>query len=180
MAGTVVIELVPCRAFSRPQSPLIHYLRGCTVSSTPLFSSLCKIIRTNDVISLDTSTIIIFDKLCNSCYYSAWISNSMPGCSVSPTLSVFSAPFHLPPLLPSSPIFRIFFQVSYPVTPLFAALTKTAGVCTNNSHNGTSPLTTERNSHELAIRNNHHQFQFCPAPLPAAHSQRAPLSHGHL
>src|SRR2546421_6094566 len=110
----------------------------------------------------------------------------MPGCSVSPTLSVFSASIPLcplipvPHLLPSSSIFRIFFQVPYPATPLFATLTKTAGVCTNNSHNGTSPLTTERNSHELAIRNNHHQFQFCPAPLPAAHSQRAPLPPGRL
>ena len=69
MAGTVVIELVPGRAFSRSQSPLINYLRGYTVNSTPLFSSICKIIRTNDVISLNTRTIIIFDKLCNSCYY---------------------------------------------------------------------------------------------------------------
>ncbi len=39
--------------------------------------------------------------------------------------------------VPLSPIFRIFFQVPYPVTPLFATLTKTAGVCTNNSHSGT-------------------------------------------
>src|SRR5882762_4948743 len=35
-----------------------------------------------------------------------------------------------------SPIFRIFFQVPYPATPLFATLTKTAEVCTNNSHSG--------------------------------------------
>src|SRR5260370_15509170 len=39
--------------------------------------------------------------------------------------------------VPLSPIFRIFFQVPYPVTPLFATLTKTAGVCTNTSHSGT-------------------------------------------
>ena len=48
--------------------------------------------------------------------------------------------FHLlhQPLLPlSSPIFRIFFQVRYPATPLFATLTKTGGVCTNNSHSET-------------------------------------------
>ena len=36
-----------------------------------------------------------------------------------------------------SPIFRMHFQVPYPVSPLFATLTKTAGVCTNNSHSGT-------------------------------------------
>src|SRR5258708_460841 len=39
----------------------------CTVSSTPLFSSRCKIFRTRDVNSLNTSTIIIFDTLDNSC-----------------------------------------------------------------------------------------------------------------
>jgi hypothetical protein len=39
--------------------------------------------------------------------------------------------------VPLSPIFRIFFQVPYPATPLFATLAKTAGVCTNNSHSGT-------------------------------------------
>ncbi len=38
---------------------------------------------------------------------------------------------------PLSPIFRIFFQVPYPVSPLRATLTKTPGVYTNNSHSGT-------------------------------------------
>ena len=37
-----------------------------------------------------------------------------------------------------SSIFRIYFQVPYPVTPLFATLRKTAGVCANNSHSGTA------------------------------------------
>src|SRR2546430_13310379 len=36
------------------------------------------------------------------------------------------------------PVFRTHFQVPYPVSPLFATLTKTAGVCTNNFHSGTS------------------------------------------
>src|SRR5229473_189053 len=40
-------------------------------------------------------------------------------------------------LLPLSPIFRTFFHVPYPATPFFATLTKTAVVCTNNSHSGT-------------------------------------------
>src|SRR5713226_8910246 len=35
------------------------------------------------------------------------------------------------------PIFRTLFQVPYPANPLFATLTKTAGVYTNNSHSGT-------------------------------------------
>ncbi len=41
-------------------------------------------------------------------------------------------------LTPLSPIFRTLFQVPYPGSPLFATLTKTAGVCTNNSHSGTT------------------------------------------
>jgi len=39
--------------------------------------------------------------------------------------------------VPLSPIFRIFFQVPYPVSLLLATLAKTAGVCTNNSHSAT-------------------------------------------
>src|SRR2546421_3039832 len=85
-----------------------------------------------------------------------------------------------PPLFPLSSMFRIFFQVPYPVTLLFATLTKNAGGCTNNSQKGTAPFAIERNSHELANRNNHSYSEFCPAPLPAAHSQRTPLPHGRL
>src|SRR5712664_2525739 len=47
---------------------------------------------------------------------------------------------------PLSPIFRIFFQVPYPATPLFATLAKTAGVCTNNSHSGTHQSTVQFSS----------------------------------
>src|SRR5712672_983907 len=39
-----------------------------------------------------------------------------------------------------SPILRTHFQVPYPASPVFATLTKTAGVCTNNSRLGTTPL----------------------------------------
>src|SRR5207244_1159168 len=46
--------------------------------------------------------------------------------------------------------------------------------------NRPAPFTTERNSHELANRNNHSYSEFCPAPLPAPHSQRAPLPPGRL
>ncbi len=48
--------------------------------------------------------------------------------------------FPLFPLLLLSPIFRILFQVPYPATPLFGTLTKTAGVCANNSQCGRFPL----------------------------------------
>src|SRR5260370_19779638 len=68
--------------------------------------------------------------------------------TVSPGRSVFSPPLPLTSFLLSSvlpyiitsllPLFRIFFQVPYPATPLFATLTKTAGVYTNNSHFGSS------------------------------------------
>jgi len=46
----------------RPHSIALEPSRGYTASSTPLFSSLCKIFRTNDVNSPNTSTIIAFDK----------------------------------------------------------------------------------------------------------------------
>src|SRR5229473_7117833 len=39
-----------------------------------------------------------------------------------------------------SPIFRTLFQVPYPASPLFGTLTKTAGVCANNSQCGKFPL----------------------------------------
>src|SRR5260370_16450364 len=48
--------------------------------------------------------------------------------------------YRLPPILQTathSSKFRILFKVPYPVTPLFATLTKTAGVYTNSSHSGT-------------------------------------------
>jgi hypothetical protein len=57
-----------------------------------------------------------------------------PFCAFSPTLPILSHP-HVPLLS----IFRTFFQVPYPASPLFATLTKSAGVYTNNSHSGTHP-----------------------------------------
>jgi hypothetical protein len=50
---------------------------------------------------------------------------------------VLSSPSLSLPHSALSPIFRTFFQVLYLATPLFATLTKTAGVYTNNSHSGT-------------------------------------------
>ena len=41
-----------------------------------------------------------------------------------------------------APILRTLFQVPYPVNPLLATLTKTAGVGTNNSHSGSTPRRT--------------------------------------
>ena len=72
-----------------------------------------------------------------------WVVNYRLHRSLARKSRAFSASLpsshllHLPHLLPSPPIFRIFFQVPYPATSLFATLTKTAGVCTNNSHSGT-------------------------------------------
>jgi hypothetical protein len=48
--------------------------------------------------------------------------------------SIFTFPFST-----LSSIFRTLFQVPYLPSPLFATLTKTAGVCTYNSHSGTHP-----------------------------------------
>src|SRR5438034_11348977 len=78
------------------------------------------------------------------------------------------------------------FHFPYPVTPLFATLTKTTGVGTNNSQNGTSPLLPERNSHESANCYRRHRLQLRPAPLSASHRQRPSLpparrgGHGRL
>jgi hypothetical protein len=72
-----------------------------------------------------------------------WVVNYRPHLRQAHKLRASSASLplfhllHLPHLLSSSFIFRIFFQVPYPATPLFATLTKTAGVYTNNSHSGT-------------------------------------------
>src|SRR5437879_1135878 len=38
------------------------------------------------------------------------------------------------------PVLRILFQVPYPVSPVFATLMRTAGVCTNNSYSETNLL----------------------------------------
>src|SRR5229473_3300512 len=80
-----------------------------------------------------------------------WVVNYRPHLCRARTSRPSSASlplFHLLHLLHSSSIFRIFFQVRYPAPPLFATLmrivhpgrfcgTKTAGVCTNNSHSET-------------------------------------------
>ena len=72
------------------------------------------------------------------------------------------------------------FHFPYPVTPLFATLTKTTGVGTNNSQNGTSRLLPERNSHESANCYRRQRLQLRPAPLSASHRQRPSLPHGRL
>src|SRR6266699_5567545 len=72
------------------------------------------------------------------------------------------------------------FHFPYPITPLFATLTKTTGVGTNNSQNGTSRLLPERNSHESPNCYRRHRLQLHPAPLSASHRQRPSLSYGRL
>src|SRR3989442_5817957 len=67
------------------------------------------------------------------------------------------------------------FHFPYPVTPLFATLTKTTGVGTNNSQNGISRLLPERNSHESPNCYRRHRLHFRPAPLSVSHRQRPPL-----
>jgi len=56
-----------------------------------------------------------------------------PFRAASPTLPILSHPRISVP-----PIFRRLFQVPYPVSPLFATLTKTAGVWGYSSHFGTA------------------------------------------
>src|SRR5260370_7886874 len=54
-------------------------------------------------------------------------------------------------------VFRTFFQVPYPVSPVVATLTKTAGVYTNNSYSGAPRI------HVTATPN------FIPANAPSTH-----------
>src|SRR5713226_2670567 len=67
--GLRVRGLTPPANLAPPTFHSYRPLHRYSVNSTPLFSSLCKIFRTNDVNSLNTSTIIVFDNLYNSCYH---------------------------------------------------------------------------------------------------------------
>src|SRR5260370_23323027 len=70
----------------------------------------------------------------------AWVVNYRPHLR-QPSLSRASLSSTFQPARLQTfqlPVLRIFFQVRYPATPLFATLAKTAGVCTNNSHSGTN------------------------------------------
>src|SRR6266566_2591007 len=67
------------------------------------------------------------------------------------------------------------FHFPYPVTPLFATLTKTTGVGTNSSQIGTSRLLPERNSHESTNCYRRQRLHFRPASLSVPHRQRPPL-----
>ncbi len=83
------------------------------------------------------------------------------------TLRPICIPCHYPSCLLTSranraaSIFRMLFQVPYPVSLLFATLTKTAGVCTNNSHSGTLGSV----SPTLSPIPNPLSHRFCPATL---------------
>jgi len=109
------------------------------VSSTLCFSSACKIFRTNDAISLNTSTIVVFDnKIINEhgrdvdgTLPRGLLAKGLPRAAgakgpAKPTRSP-RLPTPLFPLLLLSPTFRILFQVPYPATPLFALLRKLPG-----------------------------------------------------
>jgi hypothetical protein len=60
------------------------------------------------------------------------------------------------------------FRLPYPATPLFATLTKTPGVYTNNSHSGTRPLCLHLVSTRWAQRNRPFSLSstFQPSNLP--------------
>ena len=99
----------------------------------------------------------------------------------------FNFPFSCSARIANRPFFRplfsyvyTLFHFAYPVSPVFATLTKTTGVGTNNSQNGTSRLLPERNSHESANCYRRQRLHFRPAPLSVSHPQRPSLPHGRL
>src|SRR5271163_164970 len=66
--------------------------------------------------------------------YSRWTPHSL-GCSFLRQSSAPPTENHFHKSFPCHS-YKLFHS-PYPATPLFATLTKTAGVCTNNSHSGT-------------------------------------------
>ena len=60
------------------------------------------------------------------------------------------------------------FHFPYPVTSLFATLTRTAGVCTNNSQTGTrySPISTRHRTQALSFHTLAHSFAPREMPTP--------------
>ena len=76
--------------------------------------------------SFSTFHCKILNNFSKACY-------SLP-CISNPILARLTFP---QPLIPLPPVLRTLFQVPHPVSPAVATLTKTAGVCTNNSHSGT-------------------------------------------
>src|SRR5439155_21998753 len=112
--------------------------------------------------------------------------------SVSLSLRLFRLPSYKQDEQPA-PILRTLFQVPYPVSPLLASLTKTAGVGTNNSHSGSTPrrtrhwpLSTHQGiqvvsfhtlAHSFARRKNQpSSFQSFPHSLPKNTRLWLPLS----
>src|SRR5437016_3563950 len=86
------------------------------------------------------------------------------------------------PSVHPSPVFRTHFQVPYPVSPLFATPTKTAGVCTNNFRSGISspeqaerPLPALPSTQVLSFQILAHSFA-CPENLTALFSVDSALS----
>ena len=77
--------------------------------------------------------------------------NSKPFCKNARGGGESDFRFAIHSRLPS--IFRTLFQVPYPASPLFAALTQTAGVCTQNSHSGTQPQRSSLNRRAIFFFN---------------------------
>src|SRR5260370_16899943 len=72
----------------------------------------------------------------------------------------------------SSPIFCTFFQVPYPGTPLIGTLTKTAGMCTNNSRSGPPRVALHEGNKLIPL------LRPCQGTKPGCHLYSSPfLSH---
>ena len=92
------------------------------------------------VTKIPSPQLLLFLRLTNRDARNFFRIRSYANCRVTsfkPNIFLPPIPAHTLAFPFLSSIFRTFFQVPYPVSPLLATLTKTAGVCTNNSHSGT-------------------------------------------
>jgi hypothetical protein len=95
------------------------------------------------VTKIPSPQLLLFPGLTNGDACNSFRIRSYANCRVTsfkPNIFLPPIPAHTLAFPFLSSIFRTFFQVPYPVSPLLATLTKSAGVCTNNSHSGTRPV----------------------------------------
>src|SRR4029077_2527500 len=122
---------------------------------SPLFSSSSPIHRTHSpalmtvrpsISTIRWKTLNNFSKVCYPlpCILSPILARSPRRCFVRRSLPGIATFGPANVQIPLPPILRTLFQVPYPLSPVFATLTKTPGVWGYSSHSGTSSLPSHR------------------------------------